>query len=73
MFCLEDGQTVPHIESITLCTARVLAAELQDGNAFVKMLHEIVRTEPADYGTLIGRSFNDRLAPVRNQRKEKEE
>ncbi|QIE22603.1 hypothetical protein SBC2_06130 [Caballeronia sp. SBC2] len=44
-----------------LCTVRVLAAMLDDGNAFVRMLHEIERTEPADYDTLIGRSFTDNI------------
>jgi hypothetical protein len=59
MFCLEDGITVPHAETISLRTARVLVAMLEDGNAFVKMLREIVRTKPADYDLLIGRSFTD--------------
>jgi len=63
-FCLEDGATVPHAETISLRTARVLVAMLEDGNAFVRMLREIVRTEYADYDTLVGRSFTDQFRPV---------
>lgn len=64
MFCLEDGITIPHAETISLRTARVLVAKLDNGNAFVRMLREIVRTEPAQYDTLIGRSFTDQLFPI---------
>jgi hypothetical protein len=64
MYILEDGMTVPHSETVSLRTARVLVAMLEDGNAFVRMLREIVRTETVDYDTLIGRSFVDRFEPV---------
>lgn len=53
----------PYAESISLCTARALAARLENGNAFVEMLNAIVATDPADYGVLIGRTFEDRLVP----------
>lgn len=59
MFCLEDGTTAPRVERISLRTARVLAATPGDGHAFMLMLREIVRTDPADYDSLIGRSFTD--------------
>jgi hypothetical protein len=58
-YCLDEGKHVPHIESITLRTARGLVSELADGNAFVKMLRLIVQTEPADYNFLIGQTFSD--------------
>lgn len=64
MFCLEDGITVAQAETISLRTARVLVAMLDNGNAFVRMLGEIIWTEPADYDTLIGRSFTDQLFPI---------
>jgi hypothetical protein len=42
-----------------LRTARVFVAELTDADAFVRMLREIVRTEPADYDSLPGQVFTD--------------
>ena len=58
-FILDDGQTLPRSRVISLRTARVLVAELTDADAFVRMLREIVRTEPADYDSLPGQVFTD--------------
>jgi hypothetical protein len=58
-FVLDDGQTLPRSRVISLRTARVLVAELKDADAFVKMLREIVRTDPADFDSLPGQIFTD--------------
>ena len=58
-FILDDGQTLPRSRVISLRTARVLVAELTDADAFVRMLREIVRTEPVDYDSLPGQVFTD--------------
>jgi hypothetical protein len=58
-YCLDDGEHVPHVESVSLRTARMLVKELEDGNAFVKMLCLIVRTDPPSYDSIIGHSFSD--------------
>jgi hypothetical protein len=63
MFSLEDGLTTPHAETISLRTAQVLVAALEDDNAFVRMLNKIVLTEPENYDTLVGRSFTDQYSP----------
>jgi len=61
-FILDDGQTRPRSRVISLRTARVLVAELKDADAFVKMLREIVRTDPADFDSLLGQVFTDGVA-----------
>lgn len=58
-FILDDGQTPRRSRVISLCTARVLVAELTDADAFLRMLRAIVRTEPADYDSFPGQVFND--------------
>jgi hypothetical protein len=58
-FILDDGQTLPRSRVISLRTARGLVAELADADAFVRMLREIVRTEPADYDSSPGQVFTD--------------
>lgn len=61
-FVLESGGSAPpYAESISLRTARVLVAHLEDGNAFVEMLRMIVVTDAANYDFLIGRTFEDQL------------
>jgi hypothetical protein len=59
-FVLEsESGPPPYKEAISLRTARVLVAHLEDGNAFVEMLRAIVATDAADYNSLIGRKFDD--------------
>lgn len=58
-FKLDDGNAPPLTESISLRTARVIVDNLADGNAFIKMLHAIVRTPPDDYDSLVGKGFPD--------------
>jgi hypothetical protein len=58
-FVLDDGQTLPRSRVISLRTARVLAVELKDADAFVKMLREIVRTDATDFDSLPGQIFTD--------------
>ncbi|MDR5822324.1 hypothetical protein QCE64_17680 [Caballeronia sp. LZ043] len=59
-FELHDGSSAaPVRESISLRTARVVVAHLQDGNALIQMFRAIVSSEPASYDDLIGRSFQD--------------
>ena len=58
-FELNDGAN-PHDEYVSLRTAQVLVAALDDGNAFLRMLQEIVRTDAKDYDRLIGLTFDDR-------------
>ncbi|MDR5806128.1 hypothetical protein [Caballeronia sp. LZ001] len=58
-FLLEDGNEKPLEEAISLRTARVIVENLADGNAFIKMLHAIVSSDPADYDALIGKAFPD--------------
>lgn len=58
-FVLDDVQSLPRSRVISLRTARVLVAELKDADAFVKMLREIVRTDPADFDSLLGQVFTD--------------
>lgn len=53
----------PYAESVSLRTARVLVAHLENGNAFVEMLRAIVSTDAAEYDSLIGRTFEDRIVP----------
>jgi hypothetical protein len=55
----------PYVETISLRTARVLVAHLEDGNAFVEMLRAIVAIDVADYDSLIGRRFDDHIQPSR--------
>lgn len=62
-FLLDDGgSNRPYAETISLRTARVIVAHLEDGNAFIKMLREIVATTPGDYDLLVGRCFADQFA-----------
>ncbi len=58
-FKLDDGNAPPLTESISLRTARVIVDNLADGNAFIKMLHAIVKTPPGDYDSLVGKDFPD--------------
>jgi hypothetical protein len=59
-FVLEDGDNAPrHAETISLRTARVIAADSENGNAFVNMLREIVAAAPGSYDSLVGRAFAD--------------
>lgn len=58
-YCLDDGENVPHAETVSLRTAQALVHELEDGNAFVKMLCLIVQTDPASYDSIVGHSFTD--------------
>ncbi|MFM0135119.1 hypothetical protein [Caballeronia grimmiae] len=68
-FKLEDGNAPPLMESISVRTARVIVENLADGNAFIKMLHAIVETDPRDYDGLVGKiypdHFRDPPSPVR--------
>jgi hypothetical protein len=65
-FVLEaENGAPPYAETISLRTARVLVAHLEDGNAFVEMLRAIVAIDVADYDSLIGRRFDDHLQPSR--------
>jgi hypothetical protein len=38
---------------------RYLVENLEDGNAFVKMLQEIVAADPSDYDSLVGKAYPD--------------
>ncbi|WP_158936988.1 hypothetical protein [Burkholderia sp. S171] len=59
-FVLEsESGAPPYREAVSLRTARVLVAHLEDGNAFVEMLRVIVATDAANYNSLIGRKFDD--------------
>ncbi|WP_125483182.1 MULTISPECIES: hypothetical protein [Caballeronia] len=59
-FELQDGSAAPPVrESVSLRTARVVVAHLQDGNALIQMFRAIVSSEPANYDELIGQSFED--------------
>jgi hypothetical protein len=73
-FVLEaESGAPPYAESVTLRTARVLVAHLENGNAFVGMLKAIVATNAADYDSLIGHTFDDqrewsRVVPLAHHR-----
>lgn len=58
-FVLDDGTAPPLSEFISLRTARVIVANLEDGNAFIKMLQAIVDAKSEDYDSLVGRTFPD--------------
>jgi hypothetical protein len=59
-FELHDGRAAPPVrESVSLRTARVVVAHLQDGNALIQMFRAIVNSEPADYDHLVGQTFED--------------
>jgi hypothetical protein len=59
-FVLEDnGGMSPYTGTISLRTAQVLAARLEDGHAFIGMLIAIVTTATVDYDSLIGQQFDD--------------
>ena len=59
-FELHDGSAAPPVrESVSLRTARVVVAHLQDGNALIRMFRAIVDSEPAQYDDLVGQSFQD--------------
>ncbi|SAK97369.1 hypothetical protein AWB82_07126 [Caballeronia glebae] len=59
-FELHDGSEAPPVrESISLRTARVVVAHLQDGNALIQMFRTIVNSKPTDYDHLVGQSFED--------------
>jgi hypothetical protein len=59
-FRLMDGYFGSLTDSISLRTARVIVANLPDGNAFIAMLREIVAAEPKDYDALIGHNYEDK-------------
>ncbi|BCQ28514.1 hypothetical protein NK8_67040 (plasmid) [Caballeronia sp. NK8] len=59
-FELQDGSAAPPIrESVSLRTARVVVAHLQDGNALIQMFRAIVSSVPAKDDELIGQTFED--------------
>jgi hypothetical protein len=59
-FELHDGSVSPSVrESVSLRTARVVVAHLQDGNALIQMFRAIVNCDPKSYDELIGQSFED--------------
>jgi hypothetical protein len=58
-FLLDDGTAPPLAETISLRTARVIVENLEDGNAFIKMLRAIVRAQPSEYDDLVGQIFPD--------------
>ncbi|WP_213781596.1 hypothetical protein [Caballeronia sp. dw_276] len=59
-FELHDGSAAPPVrESVSLRTARVVVAHLQDGNALIQMFRAIVDSQSADYDRLVGQSFED--------------
>ncbi|WP_250475080.1 hypothetical protein [Caballeronia sp. GAFFF1] len=58
-FLLDDGKACPLAETISLRTARVIVENLEDGNAFIKMLQAIVNAQPTEYDGLIGQVFPD--------------
>ncbi|QSN64749.1 MULTISPECIES: hypothetical protein [unclassified Caballeronia] len=58
-FKLDDGTAPPLTESISLRTARVIVDNLPDGNAFIKMLQAIVKTQPDRYDALVGTEYPD--------------
>jgi hypothetical protein len=58
-FELDDGNAPPLREYISLRTARVIVANLEDGNAFIKMLQAIVAASPDEFGLLVGKVFPD--------------
>ncbi|MGX7006223.1 hypothetical protein [Caballeronia sp. KNU42] len=55
----EESGAPPYAESVTLRTACVLVANLENDNAFVAMLRTILATDAAAYDSLIGRTFDD--------------
>jgi hypothetical protein len=61
-FTLDDDYAGKLTDSISLRTARVIVANLGDGNAFIQMLREIVSAEPAQYDGLVGHVYVDRRA-----------
>ena len=61
-FKLDDGVVPPLRESVSLRTARVIVANLEDGNAFIKMLQAIVKADPAQYDSLVGKAFPDHFS-----------
>jgi hypothetical protein len=60
-FLLDNGDVPAYVENISLRTARVIVENLSDGNAFIRMLREIVAADPADYDKLVGREYPDEL------------
>lgn len=50
---------LPVRESISLRTARVVVAHLEDGNALIQMFRAIVSADRADYPSLVGKVFQD--------------
>lgn len=60
VFELQDGSAAPPVrESVSLRTARVVVAHLQDGNALIQMFRAIVDSEPPNYDRLVGQTFQD--------------
>lgn len=65
-FQLDDGNAEPYSEFISLRTARVIVDNLEDGNAFIKMLQSIVKTDPSEYDGLIGNVYPDHFTQNRD-------
>jgi hypothetical protein len=59
-FQLDDDYSGKLTDSISLRTARVIVANLADGNAFIQMLRVIVSAEPAQYDSLVGHVYQDK-------------
>ncbi|SAK66012.1 hypothetical protein AWB76_03749 [Caballeronia temeraria] len=58
-FRIEDDESRPMLESISLRTARVLVAHFEDGNAFLRMLRAICAARCDEYDDLLGRVYTD--------------
>ncbi|WP_250537173.1 hypothetical protein [Caballeronia sp. AZ10_KS36] len=58
IFSISDEMNPQPVRNVvSLRTARVLANELLPDTAFAQMIVSIVRTEPADYDSLVGKVF----------------
>lgn len=57
----EGGDSSPVRETISLRTARVVVAHLEDGNALIAMLRAIVAAKDDDYDALIGTVYIDQF------------
>ncbi|GGD88699.1 hypothetical protein BG57_32475 [Caballeronia grimmiae] len=58
IFSISDElNTQPVRNVVSLHTARVLASELIPDSAVAQMVVTIVRTDPADYDSLVGKAF----------------
>jgi hypothetical protein len=64
-FILDDDQTLPRLQTVSLRTARVIVSALPPVDAFVGMLMAIVQTPESSYDSLLGQVFTEpaSLAP----------